>query len=86
MGLWSGLGMRPRSIGVKLSVEDLIDGQTNQKQGLSGWWHRCRQLLAMAFATAFAFVANSHSQQYKNCIARSDITNDQCSLLYPAQR
>ena len=36
MGLWSGLGMRPRSIGVKLSVEDLIDGQTNQKQGLSG--------------------------------------------------
>ena len=43
MGLWSGLGMRPRSIGGKLSVEDLIDGQTNHKQGLSGWWHRCRQ-------------------------------------------
>ena len=43
-------------------------------------------LLAMAFATAFAFVANSHSQQYKNCIAKSDVTSDQCSLLHPAQR
>ena len=43
-------------------------------------------LLAMVFATAFAFVANSHSQQYKDCIAKSDVTSDQCSLLYPAQR
>ena len=42
--------------------------------------------LAMAFATAFAFVANSHSQQYKDCIASSDVSSDQCSLLYPAQR
>ena len=43
-------------------------------------------LLAMVFATAFAFVANSHSQQYKDCIAQSDVTSDQCSLLYPAKR
>ena len=43
-------------------------------------------LLAMAFATAFAFVANSHLQQYKDCIAQSDVSSDQCNLLYPAQR
>ena len=45
-------------------------------------------LLAMvsATATAIAVVANSHSQQYKDCIAQSDVTSDQCSLLYPAQR
>ena len=43
-------------------------------------------LLAMAFVTAFAFVANSHSKQYKDCIASSDVSSDQCSLLYPAQR
>ena len=43
-------------------------------------------LLAMVSATAIAFMANSHSQQYKNCIAQSDVTSDQCSLLYPAQR
>jgi hypothetical protein len=43
-------------------------------------------LLAVAFATAFAFVANSHSQQYKDCLAKSDVTSDQCSLLYPTQR
>tara|TARA_B100001175_G_scaffold209091_1_gene177494 strand:- start:10 stop:252 length:243 start_codon:yes stop_codon:yes gene_type:complete len=43
-------------------------------------------LLAMAFATAFAFVANSHSQQYKDCIEQSDVTSNQCNKLYPAQR
>ncbi len=43
-------------------------------------------LLTIVFATAFAFVANSHSQQYKDCITQSDVTSDQCSLLYPAQR
>ena len=43
-------------------------------------------LLGMVSATAIAFVANSHSQQYKDCIAKSDVTSDQCSLLYPAQR
>ena len=43
-------------------------------------------LLATIFATAFAFVANSHSQQYKDCIAHSDVTSHQCSLLYPPQR
>ena len=43
-------------------------------------------LLGMVSATAIAFVANSHSQQYKDCIAQSDVTSDQCSLLYPAQR
>ena len=43
-------------------------------------------LSAMAFAAAFAFVANNHSAQYKDCIAQSDVTSDQCSLLYPAQR
>ena len=41
-------------------------------------------LLGMVSATAIAFVANSHSQQYKDCIALSDVTSDQCSLLYPA--
>ena len=40
-------------------------------------------LLAMAFATAFAFVANSHSQQYKDCIERSDVNSNQCNKLYP---
>ena len=43
-------------------------------------------LLTMALATAFAFVANSHSQQYKDCISKSDVSSDQCNLLYPAQR
>ncbi len=43
-------------------------------------------LLAMVSATAIAVVANTHSQQYKDCIAKSDVTSDQCSLLYPAQR
>ena len=43
-------------------------------------------LLAMVSATAIAFLANSHSQQYKDCIAQSDVTSEQCSLLYPAQR
>ena len=43
-------------------------------------------LLAMVSATAITFVANSHSQQYKDCIAQRDVTSDQCSLLYPAQR
>jgi len=43
-------------------------------------------LLAMASTTAIAVVANSHSQQYKDCITQSDVTSDQCSLLYPAQR
>ena len=42
-------------------------------------------LLAMVSATAIAFVTNSHSQQYKDCIAKSDVTSHQCSLLYPAQ-
>ena len=43
-------------------------------------------LIALSFATAFAFVAIRHSNQYKDCISQSDITSDQCSLLYPAQR
>jgi len=43
-------------------------------------------LIALSFATAFVFVANSHSKQYKDCIAQSDVTSDQCNLLYPAQR
>ena len=43
-------------------------------------------LIALSFGTAFAFVAHNNSQQYKNCIAQSDVTSDQCSLLYPAQR
>lgn len=43
-------------------------------------------LIALSFATAFAFVANSHSKQYKDCISQSDVTSDQCSLLYPTQR
>tara|TARA_B100000475_G_scaffold75677_1_gene54388 strand:- start:123 stop:311 length:189 start_codon:yes stop_codon:yes gene_type:complete len=43
-------------------------------------------LLAMVSATAIAFLANSQSQQYKDCIAQSDVTIDQFSLLYPAQR
>ena len=33
-------------------------------------------LLAMVSATAIAVVANSHSQQYKDCIAKSDVTSD----------
>ena len=43
-------------------------------------------LIALSFAAAFAFAASRHSQQYKDCIAQSDVTSDQCSLLYPAQR
>ena len=43
-------------------------------------------LLAMVSAAAIAFVAHSRSQQYKDCIASSDVSSDQCSLLYPAQR
>ena len=43
-------------------------------------------LLGMVSATAIAVVANIHSQQYKDCIAKTDIASDQCSLLYPAQR
>ena len=43
-------------------------------------------LIALSFATAFAFVANRYSKQYKDCISQSDVTSDQCSLLYPAQR
>ena len=39
-------------------------------------------LLAMVSATAIAVVANSHSQQYKDCIAKTDIASDQCSLLH----
>ena len=62
-----------------------MDKPTKSRGSLAGGI-AVASLLAMAFATAFAFVANSHSQEYKNCIARSDVTNDQCSLLYPAQR
>ena len=43
-------------------------------------------LLPLVSAAAIAFVAHSHSHQYKDCIAQSDVTSDQCSLLYPAQR
>ena len=43
-------------------------------------------LLALVSAAAIAAIAHNNSQQYKNCIAQSDVTSDQCSLLYPAQR
>ena len=43
-------------------------------------------LLATILTTAFVFLAKRYSQQYKDCIAQSDITSHQCSLLYPAQR
>ena len=62
-----------------------MDKTTNNKGSIAGGI-AFATLLAMVSATAIAFVANSHSQQYKDCIAESDITSDQCSLLYPAQR
>ena len=43
-------------------------------------------LLALVSAAAIAAMAHNNSQHYKNCIAKVDVTNDQCSLLYPAQR
>ena len=43
-------------------------------------------LLAMTFATAFAFMDNSHSEQYRDRIAKSDVTSDECRLLFPAQQ
>ncbi len=43
-------------------------------------------LFALVFAAAFAFETYSHSQQYKDCIAKGDLSRDQCRLLYPAQR
>ena len=43
-------------------------------------------LIVLSLTTALAYVANSHSAQYKDCVAQNDVTSDQCSLLYPAQR
>ena len=62
-----------------------MDKTTKNKGSLAGGIV-VATLLAMVSATAIAFVANSHSQQYKDCIAQSDVSSDQCSLLYPAQR
>ena len=62
-----------------------MDKPTNNKGSLAGGI-AVASLLAMSFATAFAFMANSHSQQYKNCIEKSDVTSDQCNMLYPTQR
>ena len=61
-------------------------GKPNKKTGSLAGGIAVTSLLAMVFATAFAFVANSHSQQYKDCIAKTDVTSEQCNLLYPAQR
>jgi hypothetical protein len=43
-------------------------------------------LLPLVSAAAIAVLAHNNSQQYRDCIAQSDVTSDQCSLLYPAQR
>ena len=60
--------------------------KTTQKAGSLAGGIVVATLLAMVSAAAIAFVTNSHSQQYKDCIASSDVSSDQCSLLYPAQR
>ena len=43
-------------------------------------------LLPLVSAAAIAVMAHNNSQRYHNCITQSDVTSDQCSLLYPAQR
>ena len=43
-------------------------------------------LLPLVSAAAIAVLAHNNSQQYRDCIAQSDVTSDQCNLLYPAQR
>ena len=62
-----------------------MDKTTKNKCSLAGGI-AVTTLLAMVSVTAIAFLANSYSQQYKDCIAQSDVTIDQFSLLYPAQR
>ena len=60
--------------------------KTTQKAGSLAGGIVVATLLAMVSAAAIAFVTHSRSQQYKDCIASSDVSSDQCSLLYPAQR
>ena len=62
-----------------------MDRTTKNKGSLAGGIV-VATLFAIVSATAIAVVANSQSHQYKDCIAQSDVTSDQCSLLYPAQR
>ena len=42
-------------------------------------------LLALVSAASIAAVSYD-SQKYRDCIAGGDVSSDQCSLLYPAQR
>ncbi len=59
-----------------------MDKPTKNTGSLSGGI-AVASLFALVFAAAFAFESNNFEQQYRDCIAKSELSRAQCRLLYP---